>query len=243
MEHHPKVWGRFHSVRYRTISCIMWQTLGFGNTVASRSNPQRFKMQATCCLQDQRHMSLRQRFRRHLQHGPPTSIHGVFQSFAKLAALCKTHSKTLLYSVPGRKKHKEKQEIITSKPPGSGKGPPWDFLGTQSSMLQSRKHLDYEVRPTWHRLQLQHLLAMLYWASYLPYLNFKFLTCKRTCSHQSYWPVQGLMHWTEEVFNKQQLFWQSEEKIGRKQKLSETKKLELCTLISTRSTECTKNIK
>jgi len=205
---------------YHVADTWVWE-----HTVASRTNPQRFKMQATCCLQDQRHMSLRQRFRRYLQHGPPTSIHGVFQSFAKLAVLCKTHSKTLLYSVPGRKKHKEKQEIITPKPPGSGKGPPWDFLGTQSSMLQSRKHLDYEVRPTWHRLQRQHLLAMFYWASYLPYLNFKFLTCKRTCSHQSYWPVQGLMHWTEEVFNKQQLFWQSEEKTGRKQKLSETKKL------------------
>lgn len=80
---------------YHVADTWVWE-----HTVASRTNPQRFKMQATCCLQDQRHMSLRQRFRRYLQHGPPTSIHGVFQSFAKLAVLCKTHSKTLLYSVP-----------------------------------------------------------------------------------------------------------------------------------------------
>ena len=82
-------------------------------------------MQATCCLQDQRHMSVRQRFRRYLQHGPPTSIHGVLQSFAKLAVCYARHTVKHFFTASlGEKKHKEKQEIITPKPPGSGKGPP-----------------------------------------------------------------------------------------------------------------------
>ena len=80
------------------------------------------------------------------------------------------------------------------KGPGSGKAPPLDFQGTQSSTLRSRKHLHYGVNLPGTKPQLQISVTV---GKLFVLLSFRFLICKRGCpSHPKDQP-QERTHRTE----------------------------------------------
>ena len=87
------------------ISC--YRHLGLGTHRCLPKQPSGVQNASSVSPQDQRHMSVRQRFRRYLQHGPRASIHHAFQSFAKLAVCYARHTAKHFFTASlGRKNTK-----------------------------------------------------------------------------------------------------------------------------------------
>lgn len=175
------------------ISC--YRHLRLGTHRCLQKQPSGVQNASSMSLQDQRHVSVRQRFRRYLQHGPRASIHHAFQSFAKPAMCYARHTAKHFFTaflgrkntkINGRSSLQRLLEVVKT------------FLEIfwvprvarcREESIQTMESDLHGIKP-----QLQHLLLILSRGRDLPYLSIKFLICKRAHPHLPCRPVWELVH-------------------------------------------------